>query len=228
MRIEGFLDSFESDARSVITLVASSDLDLQVPPCPGWQLRDLAVHLGTVHRWAKACIETNGPLPLVESPIEDSMLIPWLDEGLTELSGLLRAASPHDEVWTFGPTPHLMSFWYRRQAQEASVHLWDAQSALGISEPIEETLAADGVAEVFDVFIPRQLGRGRMQLPSEGIRIVLADGRTFDFGEKIIGEVRGSASDILLALWHRVPATALTSDADERVVEAAFARAITS
>jgi uncharacterized protein (TIGR03083 family) len=228
MRIEEFLDSFESDAQSVITLVASSDLDLQVPPCPGWQLRDLAVHLGTVHRWAKACIEANGPLPLVESPIEDSMLIPWLNEGLTELSELLRATPPHRETWTFGPQPQVMSFWCRRQAQEAAVHLWDAQSALGIAEPIEETLAADGVAEVFEVFIPRQLGRGRMQLPNEGIRIVLTDGRTFDIGEKISGEVSGSASDILLALWHRVPATSLVTDADERVVEAAFARAFTS
>jgi hypothetical protein len=121
-----------------------------------------------------------------------------------------------------------MSFWSRRQAQETSMHLWDAKSALGIFEPIEESLAADGVAEVFEVFLPQQLRQGRMQSPSEGIRIVLADGRTFDIGESIAGEVTGSASDILLALWHRMPAASLATDADERVVEAAFARALTS
>ena len=228
MVISDFLNSFESDARSFVTLVASSDLDLQVPPCPGWQLRDLAVHLGTVHRWAKACIETNGPLPLVESPIDDALLLEWLDEGVTELSNLLRSSSPQDNRWTFGPEPTLMSFWYRRQAQEAAVHLWDARSALGVLEPIGESLAADGVAEVFEVFIPRQVGRGRMQVPGEGLRIVLNDGRTFDLGQSISGEVRGSASDILLALWHRIPASSLETDADEQVVERAFALALTS
>jgi hypothetical protein len=106
--------------------------------------------------------------------------------------------------------------------------LWDARSALGVFEPIGESLAADGVAEVFEVFIPRQVGRGRMQVPGEGLRIELNDGRTFDLGQSISGEVRGSASDILLALWHRIPASSLETDADEQVVERAFALALTS
>ncbi len=228
MQIGEHLDFFESDAQCFIEVVRTSDLAASVPGCPGWQLRDLALHLGTVHRWAKACIESNDALPRVESPIEDALLCAWLDEGFTDLAGFLRAADPQRKTWTFGPEPRLTSFWFRRQAHEASVHLWDARSAVGFVEPIDEHLAADGVAEVFEVFIPRELTRGRMQYPDEGVRIVLADGRSFNLGERIVGEVSGSSSDILLALWHRLPTSVLTTDTDAEVLETAFARALTS
>ena len=41
------------------------------------------------------------------------------------------------------------------------MHLWDAEHALGLAQPIEPDLAWDGVAEVVDILYPRQVRLGR-------------------------------------------------------------------
>ena len=58
-----------------------------------------------------------------------------------------------------GPTT--AAFWFRRQAHETAVHRWDAQRAATPSsvDPIDATLAADGVDEWLEVFVPRFLAR---------------------------------------------------------------------
>ena len=33
-------------------LLETAPPELAVPSCPGWNVADLALHLGTVHRWA--------------------------------------------------------------------------------------------------------------------------------------------------------------------------------
>ena len=38
--------------RRFTDLLANADLDAAVPPCPGWDVRELARHLGGIHRWA--------------------------------------------------------------------------------------------------------------------------------------------------------------------------------
>jgi len=223
-----FLDSYESDASAFTELIAVSDLNSAVPSCPGWRLRDLAMHLGHVHRWARECIETDGPAERPEPPVSDSLLVEWFSEGASDLGALLRTSDPESAVWTFGPHPRLMSFWLRRQAQETSMHLWDARYALEQPAQIDESVAADGIAEVFEVFIPRQLKRAQMSQLSEGVRLSLPDGRTFDLGENIATEVSGTASNLLLALWHRIPIEHLTVDGDAQVAREAFSQALTS
>lgn len=222
-----FLDFFERDVASFAELIAGVDLNVAVPSCPNWQLRDLAVHLGHVYRWAQSCIEENAPLERVEPPVPDSLLVEWFKEGASDLTELLRNSDPQAEIWTFGPHPRMMSFWSRRQAQETSVHLWDARAAHGRPVPISEELAADGVAEVFEVFIPRQLKRGGMNAISPGVRIVLPDGRTFDLGTNVTNQVSGTAGNLLLTLWHRNPVESLNIDGIAGEVKAAFAQALT-
>nr|BFE67524.1 hypothetical protein GCM10020092_008250 [Actinoplanes digitatis] len=39
-------------------------------------------------------------------------------------------------------------------AHEISVHRWDAEAAAGRATPIETKLAADGVNEVLDTWLP--------------------------------------------------------------------------
>ena len=223
-----FLDSYESDAGAFAELIAVSDLDAEVPSCPGWQLRNLAIHLGHVHRWARECIETDGAAERPEPPVPDPLLFDWFCEGASDLGALLRTCDPESAVWTFGPHPRVMSFWLRRQAQETSVHLWDARNAFGRAVAINELLAADGIAEVFEVFIPRQIKRGQMSEPSQGVRLSLPDGRTFDLGDNITAEVGGTASNLLLALWHRIPIEHLTVDGGAHVAREAFSQALTT
>lgn len=85
------------------------------------------------------------------------------------------------------------------------MHLWDGQEALGIVEPFEADLAADGIAEVFEMFAQRMVDRGLATQPEAAITVRATDtGQSWTFGPgEPIAEVAGSASDLLLLLWQR-------------------------
>lgn len=217
----------ERKGAAFVDAVATGDLGADVPCCPGWTLRDLAAHQGHVWAWARSCIEAGEYVEESEEPIPDEDLVPWLREQRDALLAILRATDPAQPTWTFGPKPRTVAFWHRRQLQEVTVHLWDAQSAQGSPEAIEDDVAADGVAEVFEVFLPRQVRRERMAPVQDGVRIVLPDGTAFDLGANPVAQVTGTPSDLLLALWHRVPVDALAVSGDAEVVADAFDRALT-
>lgn len=222
-----YLDVLRRKGESFIDVVAGSDLNATVPCCPGWALRDLALHQGHVWEWARHCVEAGTHVDRPEERVPDDMLAPWLREELDALVGLLRGTDPTSQTWTFGPKPRLAGFWFRRQAHEVTVHLWDAQSAVGSPHQIEAELAADGVDEVFTVFLPRQVRLERMAAVEEGVRIRLPDGRTYELGEQAAAEATGDPSDVLLALWHRVPLNVLDITGDTDVARTAFDRALT-
>jgi hypothetical protein len=67
---------------------------------------------------------------------------------------------------------------------------------------------------VFTVFLPRQIRLERMVEPDVGIEIV-ADGQAHRIGPGApVARVSGDASDVLLALWRRVPSDRLTIEGD--------------
>ncbi len=172
--------------------------------------------------------------------------------GLLELFGqtavtleeVLRATDPAKPVWTWWPPDQTAGFWLRRMAQETAVHRWDAQLACagaGSVEPIEPELARDGIDEVFDVMIPSRRGGSPFwnSKPRQG------DGETYHFhrtdgpGEWLVrfegdgttvthehakGDVaaRGTASDLLLFLWGRLPASRLDVFGDAALLDRYF------
>jgi hypothetical protein len=73
---------------------------------------------------------------------------------------VLRAAHPEDACWTFSDGHRTEAFWPRRQAHETWVHLVDLEQVLGRTSDIPASLAADGVDEVLDVFLPRMHSKG--------------------------------------------------------------------
>jgi uncharacterized protein (TIGR03083 family) len=222
-----FLDVLEQKGAAFIDLTNRADLDAPVPCCPDWRLRDLALHLGHVWEWARRCVEEAAYVEESEAPLPDDELEPWLREQLGLLVAVLRATDPASPTWSFGPKPRLAAFWPRRQAHEVTVHLWDAQSAIGMPEPIEPGLAADGIDEVFTVFLPRQVRLERMQAVRDGVRIALTDGRSYELGDQMVAEVTGEPSQVLLALWHRVPVESLSISGDRDAAGIAFDRALT-
>ncbi len=222
-----FLEVLQRKGENFIEVIAGSDPEAPVPCCPEWTIRDLALHQGHVWEWARRCVEAGSPVDRSESSISDGQLRTWLQEQLSALVVLLRASDPQAPTWTFGPKPRFTGFWFRRQAHEVTVHLWDAQSAAGSPRPIEGELAADGVDEVFTVFLPRQVRLERMAAVEQGVRIRLLDGRTYDLGEQPAAEATGEPSDVLLALWHRVPLETLHITGDLDSARTAFDRALT-
>ncbi len=176
------------------------DLGAPVAACPGWDVASLAVHLGRVHRWAAAALRSDDEPAFAPRPGAEP-LAGWYAEGSAALLGELAAREPAQPCWTLWP-PAVVGFWVRRQALETLVHRWDAQTALGRPAGIDPDLAADGVAEVVDVLLPRQVGLGRQ--PALAVALELRDGeRSWVVGDGERAVLTAPAADLLLLLWKR-------------------------
>jgi len=150
-------DPFFAELRGCTAEVAriiDGDLERPVPTCPGWTFRQLATHLGRGHRWAAQIVAVNTratmPIPMHEVadgklPQDPAQHASWLNAGADRVIEAVTAAGS-DLVWTLagiGPA----SFWARRRAHEAAVHLADAQLAAGLGVDLAPEFAADGVDE---------------------------------------------------------------------------------
>ncbi|WP_165989593.1 maleylpyruvate isomerase family mycothiol-dependent enzyme [Streptomyces sp. YIM 98790] len=189
--------------------LAEGDLSAPVEHCGEWTLLDLADHLGGQNLWvATAVTERRGNYRAEPAPRERAALLEWYDSTCAAMLDALNG-DPAAEAWTFFP-PHTIGFWRRRRALETLVHRWDAEHALGAAGPLDAGLAADGVAEVFEVMAPRQISRGRAAEPVRALRVEAADtGRSWTYGPgEPVAAVRGTAADLLLLLWGRLPHTA--------------------
>lgn len=163
------------------TLVGA-DLTVPVPSCPGWNVGQLARHLGGVHHWMADMITARSTEAHPDEHFRDlsryadedpAVLAPWLAEGAARLTGALREVGPDGSVWV--PLEGLgapMRFSARRMAHETVIHRSDATLALGAPYAVEPEVAADGMDEwmtlgslpqMFDFFPARRelLGPGR-------------------------------------------------------------------
>lgn len=207
----------------------------------GWDLTDLARHLGTIQRWVAGIVGMRAterpPWPDIGDVAGDD-LAPWLVRGAAALAEALDAANPDDEVWTFSPTGSTQAFWQRRMALESAIHRWDAEDALGHQAAIDDGLATEGIEEALHVYLePRLEGR---DVDGDGQRVALvpegADGWTMvlrsDGVEVTAGSdgadavVSGPASELWLLLMCRRGLDALEVTGD-RTAAALAARAAT-
>jgi uncharacterized protein (TIGR03083 family) len=148
-------DRFFTELRACtaeLARIIDGDLERPVPTCPGWTFRQLATHLGRGHRWAAQIVATRAtaPIPLREVadgklPADPERQAQWLNAGAGQVIEAVAAAGS-ELTWTFtGMRP--ASFWARRRAHEAAVHLADAQLAAGRDVDLAPDVAADGVDE---------------------------------------------------------------------------------
>lgn len=176
-----------------------------VPACPGWSLTDLVGHLGEVHRWVVTAVE-EGHGRGAASPPGPASLAGWWHDGATRLRATLTV-DPAAPAWSFHPPQQIVGFWQRRQLHENLVHRIDVEQALGAPRgPVRAEAAADGLAEVADIFVPRRLREGRLDpLPAtvalrptdvEGDGVVIGEGEP-------VAEVSGASEALYLALWKR-------------------------
>lgn len=165
----------------------------------------------------------HGPVP--------ASLIDWFTDGAAALEALFASRDPDEPVWTSSRERNV-GFWARMQSIEAAVHRWDAENAIGEPQPIDADLAADAVEHNFTVMAPFR--RARMQAPpglGERLRFRRTDGADiwtvhFDGDEvRLIPrteprhvELVGTASDLLLFLWHRITADQLLGVVGTRAV----------
>ena len=214
--------------------LAAADPSATVAACPGWTVTDLTEHLGTVHRWSRLAVATpsDAPAPSYDgSPEADGMTLrEWYDAGAVALVQALTDAGPDDPCWTMAD-PRTARFWARRQAHELAVHRWDLEHAAGRPGPIDPDLAGDGVAEILDTMLPRQVRLGRIAATTDWLRLVV-DGEELELATMPgdheagpVGTVQGSAEDVVLLLWGRLRAEDLQVTGDASEITAVVGRA---
>jgi len=240
------LAEFERTAAELAAVLDRVDPAAAVPGCPGWTLADLALHIGSGQRWA-ASILLSGTGQRVPEVLRTT--ISWADwyGGTTAaLAAAIRAVDPDEPCWNFAPVEQRAGFWSRRRLHETVIHLVDAvqaeadpdqRSASGLAV-VPAEVAADGVDEVFGVFLPRMLARGFAPVVTRQVGV-----RATDTGDewtltpvaegdrpqvergKAAGEavVAGTAAELDLCLWKRLPGSVLTVEGDPSVAAAFLA-----
>lgn len=182
--------------------------DAAVNHCPGWTVADLIRHHGGVQRWATRIVETGEPAPAeLVGPADVAALATWYTDGASRLIAVLTDTNPARACWTFGRPPGEAWFWTRRQALEAAVHRWDAQTAVGDADGFPAQIAAAGITEVVEDLFPRQIALGRsaplkapvVLCPTDLDRRWTMAGR----GQHPVAEITAPADVLFLLLWGR-------------------------
>ncbi|WP_062428713.1 maleylpyruvate isomerase family mycothiol-dependent enzyme [Herbidospora daliensis] len=219
-------------------LTAAPRLDLPVPTCPEWTIADLARHLGDGQRsWAATV--TAGPAATARStssdapaPQEAGALAAWFAASTRELLDALREAGPDRGCWTWwggSQSPQTSGAVARHRLQEAAVHAYDAQLAAGTKQPLPAEVALDGVEEflstccatpspwphaptAFDFHASE--GRSwRLTADGDGARVTR-------LRAPVVGAaVHGTASDLVLFMYDRLPAGSLRIDGDATLID---------
>ena len=232
-----FLSLLSDDVDRFVAAIASGPADAPIAGCPGWTLVDLGVHLGVVHRWARGAIVSGAvpqPDPSDPAPTDQAAVAEWVRAGADRLLTTLGELDPAAPTWhPFPVEPKVAGLWRRRQAQEASVHRWDAERAIGLSPTIDTACADDVVDEYWTVMLPRLVSRESLTVPSSVVGVELADtGRSWIIdgrsglvqraaeGVEPAAQLRGNAVDVLLRLWGRpVPDGSIALSGDQDLLE---------
>lgn len=198
--------------------------DTHVRSCPAWTGADLLAHLtgfalwlpdvfaGTTSMWT--------PLPTVNHA---DALKEW-DEALDGLVRTLRQTDLDAPVPNWSICPDTAEFWLRRSAHEFAVHRWDAATTAD-SPPaaVPADLARDGIEEYFDSFVATALATGAAPAAEATIALQLRD-HDVTRSKHLphpgpTTTLRGSSSEILLAMWHRIDPIELFVDGDRSLIE---------
>ena len=185
-----------------------------VRSCAPWDRAALLHHVAGAHSWFRAQVE-HGPGDRVrfkespQAPTGDE-LADWYE---ANVRGLVEALSTMDtdRVWPTWAGDRPGSFYPRRMAHETAVHRWDA-----VGGAIDPELAVDGIDEHLGLFAPLAPGEGlavhgtihlhATDLEGEWLVTLGRGGISHEHGHAK-GDValRGTASDLLLWCWNRMP-----------------------
>ncbi|MFF3563605.1 maleylpyruvate isomerase family mycothiol-dependent enzyme [Streptomyces sp. NPDC002574] len=235
------------DERSTAFRVAVASvpsLDVQVPTCPEWTLFDLVQHMGDGRRAWAATIAAGPDAPGKSAP-EGAPAVPrereaqvaWLAASTQELLDALREAGPDRGCWTWwgaSQSPQTCGAVARHQLQQFAVHTYDAQLTVGAPQPLPDEIALDGVDEFLftccsttaawphePAVVEYHATEGRswrVRLSADGARIarIPAAGEGPDTAD---ASARGTAHELVMALYGRVPLDSLKLDGDRRVFD---------
>lgn len=226
MDTEQYIQAIRDSGDRFVSVLEGVDLEAPVPSCPEWVVRDLVRHQAGVHAWARTIVGKRlGESPdrdmeqLVGGWPADNELLSWFQAGYQSLTDVLEQAPEQLRCWTFLEASSPLVHWARRQAHETAIHRVDAELAAGqLPVAFDPAFAADGIDELLTAFITRR-GRGPTADRPTSFAVQCTDSgdawTVYYDPEKAVTErsadpdadalVRGSASDLYLWLWHRLP-----------------------
>jgi uncharacterized protein (TIGR03083 family) len=218
-------------------VAAAPSLDVPVPTCPEWTLADLVHHMGQGRRYWAGIVtagpaETRPAKPEVEVPREREAIVAWLGEGTEQLLAALREVGPDRGCWTWWGTsqsPQNSGAVARHQLQEIALHTYDAQITVGAAQPLPDEVALDGVDEFLSTccattyawphepaVVDYHATEGwswRLWLSEDGARVAQPDEAAAD------ASATGTASELVLFLYGRVPMDSLKLEGDRNVFD---------
>jgi uncharacterized protein (TIGR03083 family) len=245
---EFWLTDLRAEGSAFLAAISQADvLGRTVPSCPDWTVGDLTRHLGAVHRRIRTYVgngdaQTAWPgltMPEDAPAADDPQVVAWFQSEFSQLVRFFDGLDGDAPAWNWAPQSRTATFWLRRMAHETAVHRWDAQTAVGLPEPIEGKLAVDTVAEVLDTMVPA--GRRRhtadvtgvvhltatdlgqewtLRLRGQGISVLDTNTLLDDDAHPARATASGTASDLALALWGRVAFDVLEIAGDVTLLEA--------
>jgi uncharacterized protein (TIGR03083 family) len=215
-----YVDAVRREGAALRAAATRGALGRSVPACPDWTLERLVGHLGRAYHAQMGNVRRGGTEPPTDKPPRPpagEAVLGYFDDALTMCVETLAAADPAAPAWNFSGADLTAGFWHRRMAQETAVHRVDAQQVAGAAEPIGPPLAADGVDEHLDVFLPMVFRSGPVEglagtlhlhatdIPGEWyVELGPAGPRVQRRHAKADAAVQASASDLLLLLWGRL------------------------
>ncbi|WP_179199240.1 maleylpyruvate isomerase family mycothiol-dependent enzyme [Streptomyces viridochromogenes] len=225
-------------------IASAPSLDVRVPTCPEWTLFDLVQHLGGGDRFWAAVVEagpTDAPpaeavalRAAVAAPREREALLAWLAESTRLLLSALEEAGPDHGCWTWwraSRSPQTAGGVARHRVQETAVHTYDVQVTQGTPRPLPDEVTLDGVDEFLSTCIATPAAwphkpatidfhategpSWRLTLDADGARAtrLSADVETPDLS------VTGTAGELILCFYDRIPAASLRLDGDAGLLD---------
>ena len=216
-----------------IAQAARISLDAPVRACGSWRVADLLWHMGEVHRfWTAMALSgtTTRTETLRDERPEEMDMIRWYEEVVSRLVSTVSTLSPDQPCWTWAG-PQNIAWLTRRMAHETAVHAWDAGWAAGLRPEIDSEFASDGIDEFLFVMTPlvregQPIVGGSVHVhctdvegewlltPGDGLEMVVTREH-----KKGAVALRGTASDLLLVLWRRLPIDIVEVIGDSSVAE---------
>ncbi|WP_327286214.1 MULTISPECIES: maleylpyruvate isomerase N-terminal domain-containing protein [unclassified Streptomyces] len=188
----------------------------------------------------------SAPAGAPAAPQEREALLVWSAARTEQLLAALREAGPDRGCWTWwgaSQSPQTSGAVARRQLQEIAVHTYDARISLDASPlrqplplPLPDEAALDGVDEFLTTccattaawphepaVVDHHAAEGRswrLWLSADGARTArLPVSSTTPVPDTADASARGTAGDLVLAMYGRIPVDSLELDGDRRLFD---------
>ena len=217
-----YLGALRRDGAAFAVTLTDVPMDAAVPGCPGWTAADLWWHLTEVHDFWRYIVAERSTAPddypEPVRPVDAGLAAAYL-AGLEELVDALAATPGDVPVWSWSDD-HTAGWAVRRMTHETAAHLGDAQQTAGLAPTMDPTLASDGVDEFLTWFAGDGAADGAAlggsvhlhctDVPGEWLVVDDGDALTVT-REHAKGDcaIRGPASEMIFALWRRLPLDSL-------------------